>query len=83
MVLKLLFLETSVTGFLNAQPPFSSFEPHQEYNRGSPNEGDGSGEFPFVASAVASGLPLSVLRQPQLLHPPLRHLQDNREAMSP
>ncbi|KAA8589441.1 hypothetical protein FQN60_012806, partial [Etheostoma spectabile] len=51
-----------------------------EYNRWSPNEGDGSGEFSLVASAVASSLPLSVLRQSQLLYAPLRHLKDSREG---
>lgn len=58
----------------------NKFVSHQEYNRWSPDEGDGSGEFSLVASAVASSLPLSVLGQSQLLHAPLRHLQDSREG---
>lgn len=48
---------------------------HQEYNRRSPDERDGCGELPFIASTVASSLPISILSQSQLLHTPLCHLQ--------
>lgn len=56
----------------------NQFDSHQEYSRRSPDERYRSGEFSLVASAVASSLPLSVLGQSQLLHPPLSHLRDSR-----
>lgn len=63
--------------------PFLSrikLNPHQEYNRWRPNEGDGCGEFPLVASTVASSLLVCILSQPQLLHSPLRHLQNSKQT---
>lgn len=60
----------------------NKFNPHQENDRRSPDEGESSGEFPLVASTVASSLPLSVLGQSQLLHPPLSHLKDSRETVT-
>lgn len=63
--------------FSDASEAMGEILPHQEYDRRSPDESNGSGEFPLVASAVSSGLPLSVLGQSELLHAPLCHLQDN------
>lgn len=68
------------TLFGDTQKAMGDFLPHQEYDRRSPDEGDGSGEFPLVASAVSSSLPLRVLGQSELLYAPLRHLQDNTPA---
>jgi len=48
--------------------------PHQEDDGRGADEGDGGGELPLVPSAVAPRLPLGVLAQPQLPHPPLGHL---------
>lgn len=71
---KTLFRDTSGTMWM------WGIVPHQEYDRWSPDESDGSGEFPLVASTVSSSLTLSVMGQSELLHTPLRHLRDNRQS---
>ncbi|TNN47922.1 hypothetical protein EYF80_041865 [Liparis tanakae] len=43
-----------------------------------PDERDGRGQLPLVAAAVAARLALGVLAEAELLHAPLRHLQDGR-----
>lgn len=53
---------------------------HQEYDRWRPDEGDGCGELPLVAPAVASSLLICILSKPQLLHTPLCHLENSRET---
>lgn len=70
-------MQKNKTLLSDTQKAMGDFLSHQEYDRWSSDEGDGSGEFPLVASAVSSSLPLSVLGQSELLYAPLRHLQDN------
>ena len=48
--------------------------PYQEDDGRGADEGDGSGQLPLVPPAVAPRLPLRVLAQPQLPHPPPGHL---------
>lgn len=51
---------------------------HQQHQRRATNHGDGSGEFPFVASAVGPRAAAGIFCQTQLLNAPLCHLQDEQ-----
>ena len=49
--------------------------PYQEYNWRIADQGDGGGQFSFVAPGVVPGDPRGVLQEAELTDPPLRHLE--------